>query len=232
MNENTKMIISLANGVRSSSDIAEIVGLSRRYVRKVMLNKNLSRLSKGARVGQYNNQYVCGRRIDSSGYALVTAPIEHPYARQRTDRKGKLIYEHRLIMEEKLGRYLLPTEVVDHIDGLTLHNSPDNLRIFASNGEHLRATRAGKKPNWSVLGLCRMTSTRVQLEASEPVDMSRLRKEQGDSRLQQILRLALQLGTDSRFLSGTSYHTKKVGIDMSCRSTIELALVGLYRKYA
>jgi hypothetical protein len=41
-------------------------------------------------------------------------------------------------MEAKLGRYLTPEEVVHHIDGDKENNDPDNLMLFANNGEHTR----------------------------------------------------------------------------------------------
>ena len=48
------------------------------------------------------------------------------------------IYVHMIVAEEKLGRYLLPDEVVHHKDLNKLNNDPDNLMIFASNSDHSR----------------------------------------------------------------------------------------------
>ena len=55
---------------------------------------------------------------------------------------GKKIDEHRHIMEEKLGRKLLPTEVVHQIDGNKLNNDPDNLQIM-TRAEHARLHKQG-----------------------------------------------------------------------------------------
>jgi len=231
MNANTQKIVELSDGTRSSVEIAEIVGLTPRYVRKVMKRYDLPRLTEGAQPGKNNHQYVAGRRIDLDGYVLVTAPADHPYARQRTNRKTKLMYEHRLVMEQKLGRFLLPEEVVDHIDGLTLHNAPDNLRLFQTNSDHLTETLKGRAPNLSAAGR-RNTGTRTDLgQEIQQVDTHSLRRKRGDVRLRQILLAALKLGTDSPFLSGTTHHTKKAGIDMSSRSTIERALADLYQRF-
>ena len=230
-NENTRQIVALADGRRTSVQIAEMVGLSPRYVRKVMLRLDLPRRGEGAQPGQANHQFVSGRRIDLDGYVLVTAPQDHPHARQRTNRDGKLIYEHRLAVEQTLGRYLLAEEVVDHIDGLTLHNAPENLRLFRSNQEHLRATLAGQAPNVSARGR-QNTGIRTDLGAEiSRVDMYAVRRARGDVRLRQILLAALSLGIDSPFLLGTHHHTTKAGTDVPSRSTIQLALDGLYARW-
>src|SRR3954449_2549914 len=44
--------------------------------------------------------------------------------------KGRRIAEHRLIVEEREGRKLLPGEVVHHVDDNPLNNDPDNLVIL------------------------------------------------------------------------------------------------------
>ncbi len=71
-----------------------------------------------------------GRTVDKSGYALVRAP-RHPHCNS-----GGYVREHRLVMEQVIGRYLLPDEVVTHLDGNKANNNPANLKLYASNSAH------------------------------------------------------------------------------------------------
>lgn len=45
-------------------------------------------------------------------------------------------HTHRVVAEQKLGRELLPGEVVHHIDGNKRNNTPENLMVFSSQKEH------------------------------------------------------------------------------------------------
>lgn len=219
-------ILALADGQRSSAEIAVQIGCSEKHVQNILRVHNAERLPRGAREGELNHSYRGGRIADLDGYILVSAPDDHPQAR-----KTGLIYEHRLIAEKNIGRYLLLTEVVDHIDGLHLHNAPDNLRVFDSNADHLRATISGQKPNWSPEGFAKMQIPSQIRPMYPQVDSYRQRKERGDVRLLQILLAASQLGIDSPYLLGTLHHLEKAQIDYSQPTKIEHALVELFPEW-
>lgn len=65
----------------------------------------------------------------------------------RTYAKLNGTHEHRQVAEEKLGRALLPGEIVHHKDEDKRNNDPDNLEVLPSQAEHARL-HALKKNAW------------------------------------------------------------------------------------
>lgn len=53
------------------------------------------------------------------------------------------VYEHIIVAEKKLGRRLLPEEIVHHKDLNKLNNESSNLMIFATNADHSRFHKNG-----------------------------------------------------------------------------------------
>ena len=47
-------------------------------------------------------------------------------------------YVHRHVEEKKLGRSLKPGEVVHHKDGNPLNNSPNNLKVYRNQSDHMK----------------------------------------------------------------------------------------------
>ena len=71
-----------------------------------------------------------GGRVNHKGYILIHHP-HHPFANSQG-----YIFEHRLIMEKHIKRFLLPTEVIHHINEIRDDNKIENLLLLHNLGEH------------------------------------------------------------------------------------------------
>jgi len=81
-------------------------------------------------------------RYKENGYVLAKAPY-HPNANSRG-----YVAVHRLIMENKLGRYLdKRTELVHHIDGNRENNSIDNLKLITPKEHFIGEHYSGRNEN-------------------------------------------------------------------------------------
>jgi len=69
-----------------------------------------------------------------NGYFLVYCP-EHPFAMS-----GGQVYQHRLVMEKYLGRYLTKEEHVHHLNGNRKDNRLVNLQLI-TNSKHQNLTK-------------------------------------------------------------------------------------------
>lgn len=88
--------------------------------------------------GSSNPNWKGGRQLTSLGYIEVYYPT-HPY---RTVRNT--VREHRLVMEDYLGRYLSKEEEVHHKNGIKTDNRIDNLELL-SKSDHTRKHMKGNK---------------------------------------------------------------------------------------
>ena len=77
-----------------------------------------------------NNPKWKGGKMIVGGYVYRYNP-KHPLAT-----KMGYVCEHRLVMEKKIGRYLMPTEVVHHRDEDKKNNIISNLELIESTGKH------------------------------------------------------------------------------------------------
>jgi hypothetical protein len=66
------------------------------------------------------------------GYVYVNIPKDHPIYLERKKKgiRNSRIREHRLVMEQYLGRYLLPHENVHHKNGIRDDNRIENLELW------------------------------------------------------------------------------------------------------
>lgn len=87
-------------------------------------------------------RWTGGTRTRLDGYAVVIAPDDHPHPSYVKPSGTKYLLAHRHIMEQHLGHYLDPAEVVHHIDGDPTNNAIENLRLFVNQAEHMSIGRA------------------------------------------------------------------------------------------
>lgn len=128
--------------------VAEILEVNRTSVERACKRWGLKTQRTGPRALEGHPKWK-GGRYQLGRYWYVRAD-HHP---NRT--KAGYVAEHRLVMEQKLGRFLARTEVVHHIDGDPENNHPDNLMVFQSNPDHLRHELAGRIPQWTEEGRAR-----------------------------------------------------------------------------
>ena len=126
--------------------VADEIGVHVGTIEKVCRKLGLQTQRTGPKSGPEHPDWK-GGRVMCKGYWQVYCP-GHPYAKKNVP----YVAEHRLVMEKKLGRYLMPGEVVHHLDSDPGNNNPENLMLFGSNAAHLKAELTGRCPNWTPEG--------------------------------------------------------------------------------
>ena len=93
--------------------------------------KDKMRRSHPNRFGKNNSHWNGGRCKLSTGYILIYKP-EHPFVMNE-----KYIFEHRLVVENQIGRYLKPEEIPHHINEIKDDNRIENLILFKNGVYHM-----------------------------------------------------------------------------------------------
>jgi len=112
----------------------------------IKIREKLSESHKGLYCGSKHPGWKGGKIKDKSGYILLFRP-NHPFANN-----SGYVREHRLKMEEHLGRYLRPKEKVHHKNGVLDDNRIENLKLFTNQSEHIKFEILQKFPTLSEFG--------------------------------------------------------------------------------
>lgn len=112
----------------SQNKIGKICGVGPIVICKWMRRLGIKARPTDFFTGPNTECWKGGRTIHRGYYEIMEK--EHPKA----DSSG-YVYEHRSVMEKRLGRRLLRSEVVHHIDFNKLNNNIDNL-LLMGRGEH------------------------------------------------------------------------------------------------
>ncbi len=124
------------------------LGLTKETDKRVKLNGNkISKSKKGKGTGSKNGMWKGGRiERKNNGYVSILRP-NHPGCNQHG-----YVYEHRLVIEKHLGRYLKPEEVVHHINEKRDDNRIENLQLMLRSKhnrmhryKHLLSIRKNKR---------------------------------------------------------------------------------------
>jgi hypothetical protein len=89
--------------------------------------------------GKFCSRLCANRSAGQNGATKIReTKLKSARGKGRSYKKYHGRHEHRVIMEQILGRPLLKGEVVHHKDGNTQNNAPENLELLSSQGEHAR----------------------------------------------------------------------------------------------
>lgn len=83
------------------------------------------------KVGERSHSWKGGKTLDKRGYILLNRP-KHP------KNHNNYVYEHILVMEKKLGRYLTENEEIHHLNGKKDDNRIKNLFLCDNHGTHMK----------------------------------------------------------------------------------------------
>lgn len=142
-------------------EVAAHFHVSRDTVRRNCQSYGIPTPRTGPKRGDQHPNWNGGTTV-SKGYLMRYMP-DHPLAT-----KHGYVAEHRLVMEEQLGRYLLHREVVHHKNRDTRDNRPENLELYEANSKHLREELSNDPVHVLCVALSQKRSTILhQIESND-----------------------------------------------------------------
>ncbi len=93
----------------------------------------------------YEHTVPTGSRQPDSGYVIVKVPKGTPGTKGGC--RGRWVWEHRYVMQEAIGRPLLPHEEVHHRNGYGDDNRLTNLELWSTS--HPAGQRVEDKVAWA-----------------------------------------------------------------------------------
>jgi len=150
--ENSKWLKLQYDRGRSTQNIADELSASRNTVRNRMIKFDIKRRNHGEHFRNVPKSVKQRRKMSESRKAYwdrnpptdeFKLKISHSKTKSGITVAGRRIYvpgrgrvlEHRLVMENTIGRILESDEQIHHKDGDRLNNHPDNLELL-SNSAH------------------------------------------------------------------------------------------------
>jgi DNA invertase Pin-like site-specific DNA recombinase len=115
----------------SQQRISLALGRSQSFVTRAMARSGIKARARAAK--EQHGQWKGGRWRKGDGYWCVKVADNDALAASMQNRNGYVL-EHRLVMARSLGRALLATETVHHIDGDRSNNALGNLQL--RQGKH------------------------------------------------------------------------------------------------
>ncbi|MCK9463124.1 MAG: HNH endonuclease [Proteobacteria bacterium] len=98
-------------------------------------------MNKRKIIGKKHPNFLTGKSIDANGYVILSSKIWGENINRR---------EHRVVMEEKIGRKLRPDEIVHHKNENKSDNRPENLSLETRRSHN----RAHGKGGYAICSSC------------------------------------------------------------------------------